>query len=58
MIDEVFMSVYIDGRYYYSPCEKCKEDGCYSCALKKYKEDLESERDRDRKSTRLNSSHS
>ena len=40
------MSVYIDGRYYYSPCEKCKEDGCYSCALKKYKEDLESERDR------------
>lgn len=40
------MSVYINGKYYYSPCEKCKENSCYSCTLKKYKEDLESERDR------------
>lgn len=40
------MSVYIDGRYYYSPCEKCKENSCYSCTLTKYKEDLESERDK------------
>lgn len=40
------MSVYIDGKYYYSPCEKCKVDICYSCTLKKYKEDLESERKR------------
>ena len=40
------MSVYINGRYYYSPCENCKENSCYSCILTKYKEDLESERDR------------
>ena len=40
------MSVYIDGRYYYSPCEKCKENSCYSCTLRKYQEDLQSERDR------------
>jgi hypothetical protein len=40
------MSVYIDGRYYYSPCEECKADRCYSCTLSKYKEDLEKERDR------------
>ena len=40
------MSVYIDGRYYYSPCEKCKENSCYSCTLTKYKEELEAERDR------------
>lgn len=39
------MSVYIDGRYYYSPCEKCKENSCYSCILSKYKEDLQKERD-------------
>lgn len=40
------MSVCIDGRYYYSPCEKCKENSCYSCTLRKYQEDLQSERDR------------
>ena len=40
------MSVYIDGRYYYSPCEKCKENSCYSCTVTKYKEDLQAERDR------------
>ena len=40
------MSVYIDGRYYYSPCEKCRENSCYSCTLRKYQEDLQSERDR------------
>ena len=40
------MSVYINGRYYYSPCEKCKENSCYSCTVTKYKEDLQSERDR------------
>ena len=37
------MSVYIDGRYYYSPCSKCKENSCYSCTLSKYKEDLQKE---------------
>ena len=40
------MSVYIDGKYYYSPCEKCRENSCYSCTLKKYQEDLEKERDK------------
>ena len=40
------MSVYIDGRYYYSPCEKCNEDRCYSCTLSKYKDDLQKERDK------------
>lgn len=40
------MSVYINGRYYYSPCEKCKENSCYSCTVTKYKEDFQSERDR------------
>lgn len=40
------MSVYIDGRYYYSPCSKCKENSCYSCVLRKYQEDLESEREK------------
>lgn len=34
------MSVYIDGRYYYSPCEECKADNCYSCTLIKYQEEL------------------
>ena len=40
------MSVYIDGKYYYSPCEKCIENSCFSCTLRKYKEDLEKERDK------------
>ena len=40
------MSVYIDGRYYYSPCQKCRENNCYSCTVTKYKEDLEKERDK------------
>jgi len=40
------MSVYIDGRYYYSPCEECIADRCYSCTLSKYKEDLQKERER------------
>lgn len=40
------MSVYIDGKYYYSPCEKCKENSCYSCTLRKYQEDLQSEREK------------
>ena len=40
------MNVYIDGRYYYSPCEKCKENSCYSCTLRKYQEDLEKEKDK------------
>ena len=40
------MSVYIDGRYYYSPCEKCRENNCYSCTLSKYKEDLRKEKER------------
>lgn len=40
------MSVYIDGRYYYSPCEKRRENSCYSCTLRKYQEDLEKERDK------------
>ena len=36
----------IDGRSYYSPCSDCKDRWCYSCILNKYKEDLESERDK------------
>ena len=40
------MSVYIDGRYYYSPCEKCKDKECYSCTLTKYKEELKLETDK------------
>lgn len=27
-------------------CEKCRENSCYSCTLRKYQEDLQSERDR------------
>lgn len=40
------MNVYIDGKYYYSPCEHCKEDSCYSCILMKYRAELVSERDK------------
>lgn len=40
------MSVYIDGRYYYTPCDECKTEWCYSCILSKYKEDLRKESDR------------
>ena len=40
------MSVYIDGKYFYSPCEKCKDKVCYSCTLTKYKEELKSETDK------------
>lgn len=40
------MSVYIDGRYYYSPCEECRANSCYSCTLSKYKEDLQKEKER------------
>jgi len=36
----------IDGRSYYSPCSDCKDRWCYSCVINKYKEDLESERDK------------
>ena len=42
------MDVYIDGKYYYSPCEKCKEDRCYSCILMKYRAELVSDRDKRR----------
>lgn len=38
--------VTIDGRYYYSPCEDCKENSCYSCVVSKYQKDLQSERDK------------
>ena len=37
---------YIDGRYYYSPCNDCKTENCYSCLLSKYKQDLNKEIDR------------
>ena len=40
------MSVYIDGRYYYSPCDDCKDGYCCSCILSKYKTDLNKEIDR------------
>lgn len=40
------MSVYIDGRYYYSPCGECKDQYCFSCVIHKYQEDLNAERDR------------
>ena len=40
------MSVYIDERYYYSPCEKCKEKMCFSCTLTKYKDELKTETDK------------
>ena len=36
----------IDGRSYYSPCSECRDRWCSSCIIYKYKEDLESERDR------------
>ena len=36
----------IDGRSYYSPCSDCKDRWCSSCVINKYKEDLESERDK------------
>lgn len=42
------MDILIDGRYYYSPCHKCKEDRCYSCIVTKYKKDLDSEIDKRR----------
>ncbi len=40
------MSVRIDGRYYYTPCDECKIEWCYSCILSKYKEDLRKEQER------------
>lgn len=40
------MSIQIDGKYYYSPCESCKDRWCNSCVLNKYIDDLKSERDR------------
>ena len=40
------MGVYIDGRYYYSPCSECEDQCCYSCVIHKYQEDLNAERDR------------
>jgi hypothetical protein len=40
------MSVRIDGRYYYSPCDDCRTEYCYSCLLSKYKQDLNNEIDR------------
>ena len=38
--------VSIDGRDYWSPCSQCKDGYCYSCLLKKYKEDFEGEKDK------------
>ena len=40
------MSVYIDGRPYYTPCDECSTEWCYSCLLNKYKSDLNKEIDR------------
>ena len=40
------MSVRVDGRYYYTPCDDCKTEWCYSCLLSKYKQDLNKEIDR------------
>lgn len=40
------MSVRIDGRYYYSPCDECRTEWCFSCTLSKYKEDLRKEQER------------
>lgn len=40
------MSVRIDGRYYYTPCDECTTENCYSCILNKYKSDLNKEIDR------------
>lgn len=36
--------IQIDGKYYYSPCEKCIEPGCFGCIVHKVRQDLESER--------------
>lgn len=40
------MSVRIDGRCYYTPCDECRTEYCYSCLLNKYKSDLNKEIDR------------
>lgn len=36
--------IQIDGKYYYSPCEKCSEPGCFGCIVQKVRQDLENER--------------
>lgn len=35
--------VQIDGKYYYSPCEKCQEPGCFGCIVEKNRQDLKNE---------------
>ena len=42
------MSIRIDGRCYYTPCDECRTECCYSCILNKYKQDLNKEIDRRR----------
>lgn len=38
--------VTIDGYDYWSPCGKCKDGYCRSCLLRKFREDLEREKDK------------
>jgi hypothetical protein len=38
--------VTVDGYDYWSPCSDCKDGYCSSCLLRKYREDLERERDK------------
>lgn len=38
--------VTVDGRDYWSPCSDCKDGYCSSCLLRKYREDLEREKDK------------
>lgn len=38
--------VNIDGENYYSPCDNCKDEWCFSCVINKYKKDLQLEIDR------------
>lgn len=36
--------IIIDGNSYWSPCGDCKDNYCYSCVIRKYQNDLVSER--------------
>lgn len=38
--------VSIDGRDYWSPCGECKDGYCSSCLLRKYREDVEKEKEK------------
>lgn len=38
--------IIVDGKSYFSPCEECKDQSCYSCILRKYQDDLKEEKEK------------